>query len=217
MSSIVKLIIQKLQKIAKLLLLLHFWFSLRPPETAVQNRLHCRWKWLWLFSLHDSNRVSSHHCFPAQGWCILRMLHYVSNPVMDQYEKREWNAHISWISLAWFPQSQWQSVLVPSSLRLFTEVSGLGTRWPKFIFGYAVYLTRWHFWKLCQDPELAIPLKGNCQCCFHNIMLTDTTGLLISRAWFYQNILASEIERTLICRMRQVIQGHSAQERSLLY
>ena len=69
----------------------------------------------------------------------------------------------------------------------------------------SVYLTRGHFWKFWQDPELAIDLKCDCQHCFLKIsILTNTTGLLICGAWFYENGVASEIGRNLICRMRQV-------------
>jgi len=57
------------------------------------------------FSSHDSNHVFSHHCFPAQGQCILRVLHSGSKPVTGQYEIREGNVHMSWIAPTWLPQS----------------------------------------------------------------------------------------------------------------
>lgn len=55
-------------------------------------------------SADGSDYDSSHHCFPARGWCILRMLHSMSKPVTGRYEIGDGNAQMSWIAPAWLPQ-----------------------------------------------------------------------------------------------------------------
>lgn len=52
------------------------------------------------------------------------------------------------------------------------------------VSGCAVCLTRWHFWKFWQDPEIATALNCKCQICSLKIRrLSGIAGLLISGDW----------------------------------